>query len=138
VAPAPAVSADFRALGLSQEAVDLFNEWWDENGLGPSEDGGRFTCHRIGGRPTPVQGDMQTECALVSGGYWCGNADAYKDPGAEPIRATADQWTLLAQIGSDSKAEMMCGDCGQLYVWIRRDELCARRFSAARMIQQCH
>ena len=81
---------------------------------------------------------MQTECALVSAGYWCGHGDPYRDPATAPIRATAGEWLLLAQIGSDGKAGTMWGDLGQLYVWIRREDLRARRFSAARVIQQCH
>jgi uncharacterized protein YwqG len=131
---APAVTA----LGLTTDDCDAFDSWWDDNLAGPSEDGSAFTCHRVGGWPTPVQGDMQTECALVSAGYYCGNGDAYRDPATEAIRATAAEWMLLAQIGSDSKADMMWGDVGQIYVWIRRADLRARRFTAARLIQQCH
>jgi len=33
---------------------------------------------------------------------------------------------------------MMWGDNGQLYVWIRREDLIARRFEAARFILQCY
>jgi len=82
---------------------------------------------------------MQTECALVHAGHYCGNGDAYHDPTLAAVRATATDWLLLVQIGTDaSKGSMMWGDSGQLYVRIRRDDLRARRFEKASLIQQCH
>jgi uncharacterized protein YwqG len=80
---------------------------------------------------------MQSECALVAAGYGCGkwNSD---DARAEAARATADEWLLLAQIGTDRGAGIMWGDDGQLYLWIRRQDLVARRFEKARLILQCY
>ena len=81
---------------------------------------------------------MQIECALVSAGHSTGDAKAYRDPAMQSIRNTAPEWLLLAQIGTDEKANMMWGDSGQLYVWIRREELRARNFNKARIILQCY
>ena len=86
-----------------------------------------------------VQNEMQTELALVSAGYNCGGGDAFSAKEAAPVRATAEDWMLLAQIGSDMDpdAGLMWGDSGCIYVWIRREDLVARRFEAARIILQC-
>jgi uncharacterized protein YwqG len=139
VTPLPIETADFQSLNVHEEIVDALYEWWseDDNMYG-SEGGVDWKCHRVGGWPTPIQGDMQTECALVAAGYYCGDGDAYGAQETEAVRATAGEWLLLAQIGTDEGAQMMWGDNGQLYVWIRRGDLVARRFEAARLILQCY
>lgn len=137
--PLPLATATADRLGLSGEAEDCLHEWWTEDDrLYSSEGGEDWKCHHVGGWPTPVQGDMQTECALVAAGQYCGNGDAYRDPALAPVRETATDWLLLVQIGSDEKAGMMWGDNGQLYLWIRRADLQVRRFGAARLVLQCY
>jgi uncharacterized protein YwqG len=122
------------------DADQLWDDWLygDESKVNPSTDGQDWACHHVGGWPTPVQDDMQTECALVQAGHYCGDSTAYEDPALAPIRDTATDWLLLAQIGSDEKGGVMWGDAGQLYLWIQRDDLKARRFENARLILQCH
>jgi uncharacterized protein YwqG len=137
--PLPIETAHIQNLNFDEKTVDTIHEWWskDDNMYG-SEGGVDWKCHRVGGWPTPIQGDMQTECALVAAGYYCGNGDAYRAAETEAVRATANEWLLLAQIGTDEGAQMMWGDNGQLYVRIRREDLVARRFEAARLILQCY
>jgi hypothetical protein len=50
---------------------------------------------------------MQTKCALVAAGFYCGNGDAHPASETETVRATAGEWLLLAQTGSNTEAEMM-------------------------------
>jgi uncharacterized protein YwqG len=139
LAPLPIQTAHYAALRLSRETTEALGEWWGEDDNMYASEGGRdWKCHRVGGWPTPVQGDMQTECALVSAGFYCGNGDAYRAPETEGVRARADEWVLLAQIGTDEGAGMMWGDDGQLYIWIRREDLVLRRFEAARLVLQCY
>ncbi|MDJ0944452.1 MAG: YwqG family protein [Kiloniellales bacterium] len=135
--PLPVGSAVFRDLELTDGLRDLYYDWWWE--VIDPEDGAEslWNFHLVGGWPVPIQGDMQTECALVSAGYYCGNADAFRAQDAAAVRATASEWILITQIGSDDKADMMWGDSGNLYVWIRREDLIARRFEAARVVLQC-
>lgn len=138
ITPLPLKSAQYSDLGLSGKLTDQLWDWWSEDAhLYSSENGEDWKCHHIGGWATPVQGDMQIECALVSAGHNC-DAFAYKDSALASIRATAADWLLLAQIGTDEKGGMMWGDDGQLYVWIRRDDLKARRFENAHLILQCY
>ena len=139
--PLPMESAQWESLGLnlSDEQNDAFVDWWlDEAENGASTDGEDACCHRIGGWPTPVQGDMQTECALVAAGHYCGNGNAYSNPALQSVRDTATDWMLLLQIGTDEKGGLNWGDNGQLYLWIRREDLRARRFDRARLVLQCY
>jgi uncharacterized protein YwqG len=137
--PLPIETAHFASLNFDEETVDAIQEWWgggDESMYAGSDDGTDWRCHRVGGWPTPLQGDMQTECALVAAGYYCGDGDAYSAAATEEVRATAGDWLLLTQIGSDQQSGMAWGIDGRLYVWIRRQDLVARRFEAARVILQ--
>jgi hypothetical protein len=108
--------------GKSKAAAEKW--WWDHT------DGSHD--HRFGGHPIQIQGyDMQLQCALVSKGL------SYGSRTAEVFKSAARNWLLLMQIASDKSARMMWGDMGNLYVWIHRDALRARRFEEARVISQC-
>lgn len=123
-------TAQWDVLGISDGAIDLVGEWCEEQEYIPG--------HQVGGWPDAIQGDMQVECALVSAGHYCGSGDAYEAPELAPLRATATEWLLLAQIDSDNDDNgWMWGDCGRLYLWIKRSDLIARRFERAQLIQQC-
>jgi hypothetical protein len=52
------------------------------------------------------------------------------------IRATAGEWLLLAQISSNQKSAMSLGLYGRFSVWIRRQDLVARRFEAVQTRRQ--
>ena len=137
--PLPAHTAEFQELGLPEEVADAFYDWWmDDAELSSTEGGEDWACHHVGGWPTPVQQDMHVRAALVAAGHYCGNSDAYRNPDLQGIRDTACQWLLLAQIGSDEKSGLAWGDSGQVYVWIRRDDLQARRFERVQVILQCY
>ena len=87
--------------------------------------------HRIGGFGEPVQGPVEQEVALLVLG------DSAEDA---RLREEAARWVLLAQIDSQrfdaGDDEMMWGDAGSLYWLIRRDDLAAGRFEAARFTVQ--
>jgi hypothetical protein len=139
--PLPLQTAHYDGLELPEDlSQQLWDDWWmrDEPYVGPAGGGKGWSCHHIGGWPTPIQDDMQTECALVSAGHDCGGSEALQDSALLPIRASATDWLLLAQIGTDKKGGMSWGDSGQLYLWIRREDLKARRFENAWLILQCY
>ena len=94
--------------------------------------------HQVGGYPDPVQGDeMEQECQLASNGIYCGDASASADPRTAELLAKAADWTLLLQIDTDDDIDMMWGDCGTLYFWIRRDDLRRANFDDVWMVLQC-
>jgi uncharacterized protein YwqG len=132
-------TAHYARLELADALSRQIRENWEWSDSGPqaTEEGEDWCCHHVGGWPTPVQSDMQMECALVSAGHDCGDSKAFHQRALAAIHATATDWLLLAQIGTDEKADLCWGDGGQLYLWIRRDDLKARRFDKAWLCLQC-
>jgi uncharacterized protein YwqG len=129
----PLDSPAVAALGLTTEER---NAYWDV--LQQMEEQAQgATQHRMLGHASPVQGDMQVECQLVSNGIYCGDAGAHADPRAKALEAGAGAWRLLMQIDSDDNAEMMWGDCGRLYFWLTAEALRRRAFGESWMILQC-
>lgn len=119
------------ALNLDGEAADEYVELC-------SDAAGGAPFHRLFGYAVPVQNnDMDLECQLVSNGLYCGNASGYKDPRRFQLEAGRSDWVLLLQIDSDDDADMMWGDAGMLYFWIKRQDLERHRFEACWMISQC-
>jgi len=93
--------------------------------------------HQMGGYPDPVQNDtMELESQLASNGVYCGGPD-WNDPRIESLEGGAGEWKLLLQLDTDEDADMMWGDAGMLYFWIRTEDLRRRDFSNVWMILQC-
>lgn len=93
--------------------------------------------HRMLGHSANVQGDMQLEAQLVTNGLYCGNATGWKDPRAKLLEPGAGDWLLLLQLDSDDRQDLMWGDMGMLYFWIRQNDLKAQRFDKTWMTLQC-
>jgi uncharacterized protein YwqG len=93
--------------------------------------------HQLLGYPSLVQGDIFTECQLVSNGLYCGDASGYRDPKAKKLRASVSDWMLLFQIDSDDNADVMWGDCGMVYFAIRKADLAAGDFDRVWAVFQC-
>ena len=67
------------------------------------------------------------------------NWDDYAQLSAKEQQAlleTGGEWTLLAQFGTLSD-ELMFGDCGCIYFYIRKDDLAAQRFDRVYLNLQC-
>ena len=49
------------------------------------------------------------------------------------------EWKLLFQLDTveNGDFELMFGDCGRIYFYIRREDLAQRRFDRVWLIQQC-
>jgi uncharacterized protein YwqG len=125
-------SPDWNACEIKARAEKTVENWWYK----VTRDGHD---HRFGGHPLQIQGgDMQTECALVCKGLDLGDGTKWNSKAAKRLKSDAPNWLLLMQITSDKHAGMMWGDVGNLYVWIHRDALRARRFEEARVILQGH
>ena len=94
--------------------------------------------NQMGGWPDPVQNPMELECQLVSNGIYCGNEGGYASPRAEELASGADDWRLLLQLDSmERELGWLWGDAGMLYFWCREQDIAARRFDRAWVIQQC-
>ena len=94
--------------------------------------------HQVGGFPVNVQGDeMELECQLVSSGLYCGDDSGYRDPRAEGLAPGAGEWRLLLQVDSDEALEIMWGDLGKIYFWVRESAAREGDFSNTWLILQC-
>ncbi|MCP5008117.1 MAG: DUF1963 domain-containing protein [Planctomycetes bacterium] len=94
--------------------------------------------HQMFGFPSPVQGsDMDLECQLASNGIYCGDGKGYESKEAKILEARRRDWILLLQIDTDDESEMMWGDCGMLYFWIRKQDIKSMEFNNCWMILQC-
>lgn len=87
--------------------------------------------HQIGGYPKSQQDDtMEEQCAELLD-------ELLNARGESTTAPNPGDWKLLLQIDSDEDLEMMWGDCGLLYFWIRKQDAMAKDFSKVWMHSQC-
>lgn len=97
-----------------------------------------YPYHQMDGYPYPIQRDsMEKECQLVSGGVYCGNPFGYKTDKAQELMKDKNDWVLLFQFDSDDDIDVMWGDDGMLYFWVREGEARQNNFSNSWLISQC-
>ncbi len=124
---------------------DTWDEWevydacCEELGYEPDDTG---DCTKLLGYPDVIQNPMEYECETVTRGYSTGSPEDSKKitkDEKEDIREKAKEWMLLFQMGTVSTEgyELMFGDCGYIYFWIRKEDLLARRFDRIWLILQC-
>ncbi len=117
---------------------------WDRYDEAVEETIGRMDCSpdevcKLLGYADLVQGSMLEEVAMVTSGRYCGGVEGYRDRTEvqkAADRAAAREWVLLAQFGTLSD-EVMFGDCGCIYFYIRKEDLSARRFDRVWLCLQC-
>lgn len=118
-------------------------ERWDEfdeieEKLGATDEG---NISKLLGWANPIQGNMTMECELISRGYYLGDGwdDVTPLDRQEAEQWSAQDWLLLFQLDivEDGDFELMFGDGGRLYFYIRRDDLAARNFDNVWLILQC-
>lgn len=98
--------------------------------------------HMMLGYADVIQNEMLTDCEYVSRGIYCGDRTAYNsltEAERAEIAEAAKDWTLLLQLSTVEKDdfELMWGDCGMLYFYIKKQDLAARRFENAWFALQC-
>lgn len=114
-----------------------------EKGLGIYS-GTDSECSKLLGWANTIQGNMTRECELVARrGYYLGNPDGWEHVTPRDRQETEQwanrDWLLLFQLGTveNDDFELMFGDCGRIYFYIRRDDLAARNFDNVWLILQC-
>lgn len=117
------------SLTLSDEEEDGYSDMLDED----DED----VCHKLLGHANPIQNPMEEECDLVTRGLYLGDPSGYAEAEARGIHADPSRWVLLMQIDSCDELGMMWGDLGRLYLWMKKEDLAARRFERTWLILQC-
>lgn len=86
-----------------------------------------------------IQGDMLLQCELVTNGLYCGDTTAYNSPKRKELEKNKNQWKLLFQLDtvSTDNFELMFGDCGRIYYFIKEEDLKNKSFDNTWLILQC-
>lgn len=98
-------------------------------------------CSKLLGWPDIIQNNMTSECELISHGFYLGSGweEIPKNDIKEAEDTSIDSWRLLFQLDvvMDEDFELMFGDCGRLYFYIRKVDLQERKFDRIWLISQC-
>jgi uncharacterized protein YwqG len=92
---------------------------------------------KILGYPDAIQSEMEQSCELL---YYELNEESIdkNDPGIQQIFKDAVRWKLLMQFTSNDMVDMMWGDEGKLYFFIRDNDLKNKNFLHVWMKLQCY
>ncbi len=118
---------------------------WDEfdMSVGRIDIEKRDVNHKLLGWPMVIQNNMTMECELIKRGYYLGGAwdNITPQDKQESIDHSLKDWILLFELDSftdtDKDYELMLGDEGSLYFYIRREDLEKRNFDDIWLIFQC-
>ena len=86
-----------------------------------------------------IQGDMLLECELVSNGLYCGDGTGYNSLKRRELEENKNHWKLLFQLDTVTigNFELMFGDCGRIYYFIKEEDLKNKNFDNTWLILQC-
>lgn len=98
--------------------------------------------HKLLGYANLIQNEMLTECERIERGLYCGDSKSYKntpDDIKADINRSATEWILLFQMASiqEDDYELMFGDAGNLYFYIRKEDLRSKQFNKVWLVLQC-
>ena len=76
------------------------------------------------------------ECEAVSRGFDMGSIESYQ----KEIKSASKDWILLFQMDTveSDDYELMFGDCGHIYFWIKKEDLANKNFENIWLILQCY
>ena len=89
--------------------------------------------------PDVIQNSMEEECAAVARGFNMGGI-GYPKKYKEEIKKASKDWILLFQMDTveSDNYELMFGDCGHIYFWIKKEDLANKNFENIWLILQCY
>lgn len=94
------------------------------------------------GWPDTIQGNMTVECELASKGYYLGDGETQipEEVRQKAERLSVTDWQLLLQLDTVEQDgfELMFGDCGRIYFYIRKEDLKAGCFDNVWLVLQCY
>ena len=90
-------------------------------------------CHQMFGHANPIQvNGMALQCQEMTLDF-----DPDDEEGFRKFKEGADDWLLLLQVDSDTDLNLVWGDVGRIYYWIRKEDLAKGRFENVWVILQC-
>lgn len=132
---------DFEEFREWQRDVE-FDKWaiYDKarNEIIPSSEEGDIT--KLLGYANSIQGSMLMGCELSSNGVYTGNGSVdVPEDRMKQYEKDCVQWRVLFQLDSirTSGYELMWGDCGRVYFYIKEEDLKALNFDNCWLILQC-
>ncbi|MBK8305006.1 MAG: DUF1963 domain-containing protein [Chloracidobacterium sp.] len=126
-------SASDRVDFLTLDPHDVSTDWDAYNELQDE-----WPVNKMFGYADLIQGEQELECELATNGIYVGDGTGYKDPRRESLESNIANWRLLLQVDSNEEdCNMMWGDLGRIYFWIRKDDLIHKRFDKSWLILQC-
>ena len=130
---------DFEGLGNGDVDLEEYEVACSQLGY-DYDDMGEYT--KLLGYPDVIQNPMEEECETLRRGFRNGSpTDSAKISQQEKveIKEKSKEWMLLFQMGTitTDETEVMFGDCGHIYFWIRKQDLQVCDFDAIWLILQC-
>ncbi|WP_339123842.1 DUF1963 domain-containing protein [Fusobacterium nucleatum] len=92
------------------------------------------------GYPDVIQNSMEEECEAVTRGINMGGIGyLYLKKYHDEIKKASKDWILLFQMDTveSDDYELMFGDCGHIYFWIKKEDLANKNFENIWLILQC-
>jgi uncharacterized protein YwqG len=93
--------------------------------------------HLMFGSPMEMQNPMEEMCQLSFHGFDALEYDVDCDSEVAHLKEGVKDWQLLLQLDSDDNLDLMWGDSGMLYFWIRKQDLERHDFSNVWCEMQC-
>lgn len=117
--------------------TDLWNEYDDlleSMNLKPDDN-----ISKLLGFADVIQNEMTLECEMVTNGIYCGDAEHYTKENILKYQKGAKEWKLLFQLDTVAfeDYELMFGDCGRIYFYIKDTALESKNFEDTWLILQC-
>lgn len=141
---------DFVRSPLTQELPEEYPEAadaldWDDfeqlrEEFGYTAEGEWSDNSKLLGWPDLIQNPMLQECEKVSRGIYCGSPQELDPELQAEIERASQDWLLLFQMGTveNGDFELMFGDAGHIYFWIKKQDLAAGNFDNIWLILQCY
>lgn len=118
-------SSEIREAGIEwKDALDKYSKI--ERKFSPR------SSNRMLGHPDTIQGEMRHYCVRGSMGIR-DNAPSMRDE----VRALMTDWRLLLQVTSDPNLKAIWGDVGNIYYWMRKQDLVDYQFANTWLVLQC-
>ena len=83
---------------------------------------------------------MEEECEAVTRGFDMGGIESYPKQYQKEIKSASKDWILLFQMDTveTDDYEVMFGDSGHIYFWIKKEDLKNKNFEDIWLILQCY
>ena len=98
------------------------------------------TISKLLGYADLIQGGMLLECEQVTNGIYCGGIPEVAPEELKKMKDNCVEWQLLFQMDTvtTNDFELMFGDCGRIYYYIKKEDLKNCNFDDCWLILQCY